>query len=128
MVAKMWNKKLTIDHIYEVCAPIFTPEMGGRFRMMREALLLTQGQLSEQLGIPQQTISKLERGILQTPESPVSVAKLKEIFGDRLSHILIGTGEDRFNYALIHSKYLKKTQKKRGFGTKKYYQKPMSRR
>lgn len=113
------SKKPLIQQVYEVSTPIFTPEMGHRMMFMRERLMLDQAQLAEKLGTQQQTISKLERGIQPTTRAPFSIARMQDVFGDTLLHILLGTGLDRFNYGLIHNRYLTEKQRLRGFGTLK---------
>jgi len=119
-----FGQKPAAQRVYEVSTPIFTREMGYRLCMMRERLFLDQSQLAEKLGCKQQLISKLERGLQCTTRVPFSIAKMQEVFGDTLLHILLGTGSDRFNYGLIHNKYMTEKDKRKGFGTKKYYQKP----
>jgi DNA-binding XRE family transcriptional regulator len=114
------EKKPIIQQVYAISTPIFTKEMGYRMSMMRENLMLDQAMLAQKLGTTQQTISKLERGIQSTTRAPFSIAKLFDVFGDAILHILLGTGEQRFNYGLIHNKYLTKMYKKRGFGAAKH--------
>ena len=66
-------------------------DVGSRFRLMRESLHLSQIELSEKIGFPQQTISRIEIG-LQKPAEPI-LKILKYLFNVDRSWLIDGEGE-----------------------------------
>lgn len=103
-------KRKTLE---SVCTPIFDAAMGERMALMRMALHWDQKTLGEKLNLSQQVVSRLETGRLKTCEHPFTVEKFKEIFGDRTSHILYGTGMDRFNSGFIRAEYWREKLKRK---------------
>lgn len=89
----------------DVCAPIFTKEMGDRMRLMRMRIFLDQSQLGEKLGIGATSVCQLEQGNIRVPRTPFTVAKLREVFGDTTGFILYGTNAERFNRGAISSQF-----------------------
>lgn len=99
------EKKTLQQQLDEVTAPVFTREIGARLRWIRMKLLLDQAALGEKLGLGQQQVSRLEKGRDFHRESPITVTKLKEILGRDFLFVMLGTGEDKYNFNSILSKY-----------------------
>jgi transcriptional regulator with XRE-family HTH domain len=91
--------------LYGVVTPIFNRERGYRMRVMRMALLMDQEQLADALGVSQRVISDLESGRQAVVRKPFTLAQMVEVFGNRTSHILLGTGAERFSYGYINDTY-----------------------
>lgn len=98
----------------ETVAPIFDRERGKRLKYMRMLLLLDQKQLGEKLGVTQQTITKLERGITPVSRVPITLARFYSVFGCVTEHILYGRDKDQFNYEQINSKYWREKDRRKG--------------
>ena len=90
----------------DLIAPIFNAEMGARFALVRMSKLWDQDECAKKLGLNKSTLSRLEMGILKTPQSPFSVAKLNEVFGVKaVKFILLNRYPDRFDQAGIQAKF-----------------------
>jgi len=66
-------------------------DIGSRFKFMRKAMRLSQKQLSEKTGFPQQTISRIEHG-KQKPAKPI-LKILEYLFNVNRSWLIDGVGE-----------------------------------
>lgn len=107
------EKKLTTSEKLDlVTTVIFTPEVGHRMKVARMELGLDQAQLGEKLGVSQQIISRLERGVMKTSENPCTLAQFKEVFGRRYTYVLIGTGSEATFEGKIRVKYWKNRNKR----------------
>lgn len=92
--------------LFDVCMPLFDKARGYRMKIMRMKLLMDQKELGERLGVSAQVISVLETGKQAVHgKKPFTLTQFIEVFGDLTSHILLGTGEFRFNYSFIQLKY-----------------------
>lgn len=101
MSPKVPPKTQPID---EVLAPMFGPEAGRRFELMRKKRLLDQSQLAEKLGVSQQTISRIETGKLHVCDL-LTFAKLRVVFEGDVHFILLGTGAERHSANFICQRY-----------------------
>lgn len=93
------------QRLCETVAPIFDQERGRRLKFMRQALLLDQKELGQKLGVPQQTIAKLELGQVRVGRHPVTLSQFYKIFGCATHHILFGLDAGSYNYQSITDKY-----------------------
>lgn len=84
------EKQTYIERIEANVSPIFTPEAGDRFRLIRMTMLIDQAEMGELLGLSQQQISFLERGRIEHP--PFTLALLRATVGEYWTFILFGTG------------------------------------
>ncbi|MFQ5672982.1 MAG: XRE family transcriptional regulator [Nitrospinales bacterium] len=74
-------------------------DIGSRFKFMRESLCLSQQQLSEKIGFPQQTISRIESGQQKPAESILKI--LKYLFNVDRSWLMDGSGELEMDFIPI---------------------------
>lgn len=102
------------QRLAETVAPIFDRERGRRLTMMRELLLLDQSELAAKLGVNQQMISKLERGITPVSRKPITLAQFYSVFGCVTEHILYGRDSEKFNYQEINGKYWREKDRRKG--------------
>lgn len=101
-------------NLSETVAPIFDRARGTRLEMMRKLMLLDQKQLAEKLGVKQQTISRLERGIIPVAREPITLAKFYLVLGCLMEHVLFGTDRKSFDYEDINLKYWREKDKRKG--------------
>jgi DNA-binding XRE family transcriptional regulator len=83
---------LRIDPKYrDGLAIMWTQDRGERLKHARMKMMFDQRELAEKLGVPQQTISKIETG--QPTGAEISVRKMVSALGERLFlYVLNGTG------------------------------------
>lgn len=93
-------------------APVFDKERGRRMEYMRKARLMDQRELGILLGVTQQMISKLERGVTPVSRVPITLSQLYEVFGCTTHHILFGSG--KFNYEEINRLYWREKDRRKG--------------
>lgn len=98
----------------ETVAPIFDKARGRRLEYMRKSLFLDQAQLAEKLGVNQQMISKLERGITPVSRVPITLFQLYSVFGCMTHHILFGVDKQDFDYEQINSQYWREKDRRKG--------------
>jgi transcriptional regulator with XRE-family HTH domain len=100
------------QRLAETVAPIFDRDRGRRLEMMRKSLLLSQAELADRLGVNQQMITKIERGITPVSRKPITLAQFYAVFGCATEHILYG--RDEFNYEEINRKYWIEKDRRKG--------------
>jgi DNA-binding XRE family transcriptional regulator len=84
--------------------PIFNEDVGHRLMIARMKGKMTQDQLAHRLGISQQTLSCLERGLLRTAD--FNCTKLEIIFGGAgFSYIVIGANKDKYDERVIGQQF-----------------------
>lgn len=105
---------VNFQKLSETVAPIFDADRGRRLEIMRKALLLDQKQLGARLGVSQQMISKLERGITPVSRKPITLAQLYSVFGCTTDHILFNADKKDFNYEHINQKYWIEKDRRKG--------------
>jgi transcriptional regulator with XRE-family HTH domain len=104
--------------VSETVAPIFSLERGRRLELVRKSMLLDQAQLAERLGVTQQIISKLERGITPVSRKPIALAAFYRVFGCATHHILFGLDAHLFNRELINKQYWTEKDRTKGNRTR----------
>ena len=81
---------IQIEALFKTLTPVFTGEARFRFKNLRMAILLDQGQLAKALRVGVATITNIENGA-RCPRNPITMERLISVFGLRGTvHVLTG--------------------------------------
>lgn len=94
-----------IDDLYQVVTPIFDGLMGQRMELARMKMLMSQSEVAGFLGISQQTLSGLERGIFKVPKIPFSLYRFMLLFKAHSKFVLLGQNADLYDRNTIEKNY-----------------------
>lgn len=93
------------ESLLQILTPIWTSDMGIRLKNARQSMLMSQAEFGEKLGMTQQMIARLEKGL----ESSVTKNYIEwaDALGKLTNYVFFGTSKEKVEVPGLNKKYWK---------------------